>query len=87
MYNYEQEKSKIFTDEGQKEFLKIRDFVKELLSTSGAFMSGKVMNKICGDSWFILACLDRLVELNEIKELSDKNNTFGQSRIFIEIDS
>ena len=31
MYNYEELKHEIFTDEGQKVFLKVRDFIHNLL--------------------------------------------------------
>ena len=83
MYKYEEEKSKLFTEEGQIEFLKVRDLTKSYLDKTGAFMVDNIINKIGGDSWFILACLDRLMELNEIKEITDKYTTFGQHRVFI----
>lgn len=37
---------------------------------------------ITGDGWFMMACVDRLVELGEIREVS-KPNCLGQCRIFI----
>ena len=37
MYNYEIERPKIFTEEGQKDFLKIRDNVNNLLRKSTYF--------------------------------------------------
>jgi hypothetical protein len=81
MYNYETEKSKIFTDEGQRLFLAIRDKVKTLLNNSGAARMQEIISGNCGNSWLMLACVDRLVELNEIKEISQ--NTAGQYRVFI----
>jgi len=36
-YNYATEKPKIFTEKGQREFLKVRDHVKYLLNKAGAF--------------------------------------------------
>lgn len=78
-YNYETEKSKLFTDEGQRHFLKIRDNAKELLTQAGAFKVDKV---ISGDSWFCLACVDRLVELDELEELTG-SAVAGQDRVFV----
>lgn len=38
MYKYKEQRNRIFTDEGQKDFLKLRDRVNKLLDISGAFM-------------------------------------------------
>ena len=83
MYNYENEKPKIFTENGQEMFLKIRDKVKMLLKQSGAFMLENAISGITGDSWSMLACVDRLVELKEIKEITDKTKVAGQHRVFV----
>ncbi len=70
-YQYQQERPKLFTEEGQRDFLKVRDAAKELLEVAGAFRQSEVLQKagICGDSWFQIACVDRLVELGEIVEV------------------
>lgn len=83
MYTYENEKSKIFTENGQEMFLKIRDKVKLLLKQSGAFMLKNAISGVTGDSWSMLACVDRLVELKEIKEITDKTKVAGQHRVFV----
>jgi len=83
MYTYENEKSKIFTENGQEMFLKIRDKVQLLLKQSGAFMLENAISGITGDSWSMLACVDRLVELKEIKEITDKTKVAGQHRVFV----
>jgi hypothetical protein len=64
-------------------FLQIRDRVQKLLKESGAFMLENAINKQSGDSWNILDCIDRLVELNEIKEVTKENEVSGQHRVFI----
>lgn len=79
MYNYEKEKSRTFTEEGQVGFLKTRDKAKELLEIAGAFCITHVM--VSGDGWLAMAYVDRLVELGEIKELTGEN-TKGQYRVF-----
>lgn len=84
MYNYQNEKSKIFTEDGQVVFLKIRDKTQQLLKQSGAVMMSNILNGITGDSWLHLACVDRLVELGEIKEITN-DSVAGQYRVFISV--
>jgi hypothetical protein len=83
MYNYQTQKPHILTDEGQRMFLKIRDHVSALLSKSGAVTMGKAIDGTGGgDSWDMLACVDRLVELGEIREIP-QGDVPGQCRIFV----
>lgn len=83
MYNYEEQKKNIFTEEGQVMFLKIRDKVHALLTVAGAFTLGNAIHKVGGgSSWDMLACVDRLVELGEIREIPQGDVT-GQDRIFV----
>jgi len=81
MYNYEEQKPYIFTDEGQRKFLSIRDRVNRLLKEAGAVRMQEAIRSETGSSWEMLACVDRLVELGEIKELTV--DVAGQYRIFI----
>ena len=84
MYNYQTEKAKIFTEDGQETFLKIRDKVQQLLKQSGAVMMQNAISGVTGDSWLHLACVDRLVELKEIREIT-KENVAGQHRVFVAV--
>ncbi len=82
MYNYETEKPRLFTDEGQRMFLKIRDHANELLAKAGAARCQELMDGSGGgDSWQMLACVDRLVELGELREIK-YGDCAGQYRIF-----
>lgn len=81
-YNYEEEKSKMFTEEGQVDFLKVRDRVKQLIRDAGAFTMERGHQDITGDVWTQMAYVDRLVELGEIVELTGFDS-FGQHRVFI----
>lgn len=69
MYHYESMKPELFTDQGSRLFLQIRDRVHALLAESGAVRMQEVIAGSSGDSWEILACVDRMVELNEIREI------------------
>lgn len=82
MYKYEEQKPKIFTEEGQETFLKIRDKMQYLLKQSGAVMMENVISGVTGNNWFHCACVDRLVELGEIKEITN-GDVAGQHRVFI----
>lgn len=68
-YCYETEKPFLFTDEGQRLFLKVRDRVNQLIKEAGAFRQQEGVRGFSGSSWQMIACIDRLVELGEIEEL------------------
>jgi len=80
MYEYKNFREQIFTEEGQRNFLKVRDHVKKLLAMAGCFTIDKAISVLSGDSWQNMAYVDRLIELGEIHEIS-KNNMYGV-RIF-----
>lgn len=82
MYNYEIEKQKMFTDQGQRNFIKVRDRAKRLLAESGAFMMFAALEDISGESFEMMAYVDRLVELGEIKEITPAG-VIGQDRVFV----
>lgn len=81
MYVYEQEKPYVFTDEGQRSLLKIRDFAFKICATSGAVRADKLLGQVSGDSWKNMALIDRLVELIDIVEISQGTCPW-QSRVF-----
>jgi hypothetical protein len=84
MYRYADLKQQLFTDDGQRMFLKARDRVHELLALgTGAFVIWEVMRVLSGDDWLKLACVDRLVELEEIREVTDPKLVAGQDRVFV----
>ena len=82
MYDYKVERENVFTEDGQVTFLEIRDKTKELLEKAGAARLQEMISTVSGDSWLMLACVDRLVELGEIKEITAANVP-GQYRVFV----
>jgi hypothetical protein len=82
VYTYETEKVNIFTESGQRKFLAIRDNVQKLLRQSGAVRMQEALTGATGDSWESMACVDRLVELGEIRELK-YGDCAGQHRVFV----
>jgi hypothetical protein len=80
-YSYSEEKHKIFTEEGQVKFLQVRDKAKHLLKEAGALKMFPLLNCISGDTWEMMAYVDRLVELGEIREVT--TSAAGQDRVFV----
>jgi len=83
MYKYSDVKPEIFTEDGQVLFLAIRDNVFDLLKKSGAVKMGNAIAKTVGSSWLQMACVDRLVELGEIREITENQHAAGQHRVFV----
>ncbi len=81
-YDYETQRSFVFTEAGQVMFLAIRDKAQELIKVAGAVMSVKLIACTSGDTWNMLACIDRLVELGELRELTG-TAVAGQHRVFV----
>jgi hypothetical protein len=81
MYSYQTERARVFTEDGQVQFLKIRDNAKRLLDQSGAATLGKLIANVSGDSWVHLACVDRLVELGELRRVTKDGAT--QDHVYV----
>jgi len=81
-YNYQEQRARIFTDEGQRAFLKVRDEAARLLEEAGAFMMFNPLRAITDDSWLQMAYVDRLVELGEIREITPPRAA-GHRRVFV----
>ena len=82
-YDYQAERDEIFTEDGQRMFLSIRDRVRGLLKTAGAFSVGHAIAGETGSSWRMMACVDRLAELGEIREVTNPAQVWGQHRVFV----
>lgn len=84
MYNYEEQKPTLLTDSGQRNFLKVRDGVQKTLKIAGAIRMQEAMQfSGCCSSWEQLACVDRMVELGELREIKQQYCA-GQHRIFVD---
>ena len=82
MYKYEAVRESIFTESGQRMFLSIRDNVNDILAKAGAVRMREAISGQSGDSWLMLACVDWMVELGELKEITPAGEA-GQHRIFV----
>ncbi len=81
-YDYNTERDAIFTEEGQRMFLQIRDAVQAKLKLAGAVRVQEAMSG-SGNTWEMMACFDRMVELGEIREITDPTKVCGQHRVFV----
>lgn len=77
MYNYKEQRSELFTEEGVKSIIKVRDKVEHLLRTAGAFRGDTI-----GGSWDELLVLDYLVELGELVKLRDPETCWAQFQVY-----
>ncbi len=84
MYKYNEIKSQIFLEENQQLFLAVRDNVKNLLDVVGVSIiclkDAIAGPDILGDTFLMIACVDRLVELGEIREIPTTGRS--QDRLF-----
>lgn len=72
-YDYSAERPWLFTEEGQRAFIKARDAILEVTKATGAIREAEATHFMrgVGDSWKMLAVTDRMVELGDL-ELVDK---------------
>ncbi|HXJ61077.1 MAG TPA: hypothetical protein VNU68_30900 [Verrucomicrobiae bacterium] len=84
-YKYEEIKPRIFTEEGQRIFLSIRDKANQLLKVAGAVRMQELIQGHSGSNWDMIACVDRLVELGEIREITVAGRVAGQHRVFVSL--
>lgn len=82
-YRYEDLKPELLTDDGQRLLFFIHGNVQQHLRESGAVRAAEAWRGVTGDRWLMLACLDRLIELGEIRECDNPVSTFAQHRIFV----
>lgn len=70
-YDYLSERPHVFTEKGQIMFLAIRDTIQRLTETAGACTIDRAISGQSGETWHMLACVDRLVEIGEIRLIKD----------------
>jgi hypothetical protein len=82
-YSYAEMKDSLFTPDGTRCLLAVRDSAFRMLKASGAFVCWAVLRDTAGDDWVRLACLDYLTELGEIREVPLTPPPAGQDRLFL----
>lgn len=85
MYNYIEEKPYTLTDKGSEDVLNVKNLVDEAIKEYGAIRMQEIFwkakfNTCSSDE--MMACVDRLVELNQVFEVTRNMAVMGQHRIF-----
>jgi hypothetical protein len=83
MYNYEENKKDIFTEDGLMMFLAIRDNVQKLLKEAGAVRMENAISCSNGNGWTKIACVDHLIKLGELREIVQDQKIRAQDRVFV----
>ena len=83
VYKYSNFKREIFTEAGQVSFLSIRDNVNSLLGQSGAVRMKEGIGHEAGLAYLQMACVDRMVELGELREVAIPAGTSQYNRVFV----
>jgi hypothetical protein len=80
-YDYKTERSKLFSEDGVSALMKVRENANKCIRASGAVMSSHLMQG-ASDTWTALAAMDYLVEIGDLKEVTNKS-VMGQHRVFV----
>lgn len=84
-YSYQAHRAYVFTEKGQESFLKVLSFAKKAIELSGAVTGGRLLHAAgSGDSWELMACYDRLVELGYLRRVERPGYVAGQDEIYVQ---
>ena len=81
-YRYADHESWLFSDEGQRAFLMVRDRVRDLLRLAGAFRAQEAMAGFTGNTDRFFAILDRMVVLGEIRSVQ-RMDIVSQHQVYV----
>lgn len=82
-YNYAAQRCHVFTEDGIRDTLKIRDAAFKHCANAGAVRMDKLLSLCSGDNWRHIACVDFLVENNDLREITAPGSCAGQHRVFV----
>ena len=80
-YDYQSQRPALFTEEGVRILIAMRDKCRQMLKQSGAFAASKAMESITGSSWVMLAALEYMVERGELKKIT-QHEAWAQHEIY-----
>ena len=80
-YDYKTQRAYVFTEEGQLKLLSMRDLARKHIELSGAVCYEALTAAVTGSSWDALACVDRLVEIGDLRRLANGGAT--QEDVFV----
>lgn len=81
-YSYEAQKSELFTAQGAKILMNVKNAVDGGIKAAGAIRAEEAIKGCTGDAWTMMAALDFLCEPEEIREITGPG-VWGQHRVFV----
>ncbi len=81
-YDYQVERHKLFSEDGMRKIISTRDNVKKAIECAGVVDMQHAWHNGSGDAWTMMACVDYLVEIGELREIN-YGHCAGQHRIFV----
>ena len=81
-YEYKVERPSVFTEEGVRNLLHVRDQAFAAIKIAGVVNMQKAVTGLTGSSWEHLALVDFLVEIGDLHEVRQAQASAGQYRLF-----
>lgn len=84
-YCYQTEKHYTLTDKGQRDVIAVLEYINKTISKHGAVRLLEIMENVkfhTMSSWERVACVDRVIEIGKIYEVTLGMDVAGQYRIF-----
>jgi hypothetical protein len=83
-YLYTEQRPILFSAAGLSAVLEFQKAAASLIKSAGAFTMAAIIKKanVGGDGWFLMACVDYLVEIEALREITD-SYVAGQDRVFV----
>jgi hypothetical protein len=82
-YNYQKERPRLFTEDGQTMLVTMRDTIQRKVKVAGAVTARAAMSDVSGDTWMMLAVLDRLMEMGDIRRIEQRGHVAGQDEVYV----
>ncbi len=83
MYDYEAEKQDLLTPAGVKQLMKVRDKARFILTIKSRASMVELIEGMLGSSWTNMACIDLLLEIEELREIRTPPGTPQSQREFV----
>lgn len=86
-YSYQTERPYVFSEEGSENVMRAKNYIDKALEQHGAVRCEEAMSganfKGCPTSWERLVCIDRLVEIGEIRGVREGRGFATQHQVYI----
>lgn len=84
MYDYEKMKAEMFEGDNASKHFNLYTSVVSICVRKGTFTIGDILNKVCGDSWEVMCCIEFMEKLGFLREIPSLGN-MAQDRRFVSL--